>query len=160
MNEAQKEKLYLLFHEKVARYVASRISDPHTAEDVVSIVFLKVYQNLDRFDPSRAALSTWIFTIAKNVVINHYRMQKPCAELDEDMADSAQGIEEQILSAEMLERLAAALERLDQRERDLLILHYYERRSLKDIAESMRISYSSAKLLHRQALSDLQRMLK
>lgn len=86
-------------------------------------------------------------------------MQKNHAELDEDITDSTQNIEEQVLSAEMLERLAAALGRLEQRERDLLILHYYERRSLKDIAESMKISYSGAKLLHRQALSDLRRML-
>lgn len=65
MNKAEKEKLYLVFHEKVARYVSSRISNPHTAEDIVSIVFLKVYQSLDQFEPSRASLSTWIFTIAK-----------------------------------------------------------------------------------------------
>lgn len=65
------------------------------------------------------------------------------------MSDSAQCIQEQALSAEMLEKLAAALEHLEQRERDLLILHCYERRNLKDIAESMRISFSSTKLLHR-----------
>lgn len=76
------------------------------------------------------------------------------------MSDSAQCIQEQALSAEMLEKLAAALEHLEQRKRDLLIPHCYERRGLKDSAESMRISYSSTKLLHRQALSELQQMLK
>ena len=57
MTEGQRERVYLEYREKVAAYVGSRVSDVHTAEDLVSSVFLKVYQNLDSFDESRASLS-------------------------------------------------------------------------------------------------------
>ena len=159
MTEGLRERIYLEYREKVAAYVGSRVSDGHTAEDLVSSVFLKVYQNLDSFDESRASLSTWIYTITRNTVINHLRQQKPVYELDEGMACSEEGVEEALISRDMLERLAGALERLESRERDLIILYYCERRSLKEIARSMGISYSSVKLLHKRALGSLRRMM-
>lgn len=102
MTEWQRERVYLEYREKVAVYVGSRVSDVHTAEDLVSCVFLKVYQNLDSFDESRASLSTWIYTITKNTVINHFRLQKPSYELDEGMASPAEGVEEELINRDML----------------------------------------------------------
>ena len=159
MTEGQRERVYLEYREKVAAYVGSRVSDVHTAEDLVSSVFLKVYQNLDSFDESRASLSTWIYTITRNTVINHFRLQKPSYELDEGMDSRAEGVEEELINRDMLERQAGALGRLEQRERDLIILYYYERRSLKEIAQEMGISYSGAKLIHRRALGSLRLMI-
>lgn len=115
-----------------------------------------MYQNLDSFDESRGALSTWIYTIMKNTVINHFRLQKPSYELDEAMASPAEGVEEELINRDMLEQLAGALGRFEQHERDLIILYYYERRSLKEIAQEMGISYSGAKLIHKRALGSLQ----
>lgn len=156
MTEPEKERIYLEYRGRVAAYIGGRIRDKHTAEDLVSSVFLKVYSKLDSFDPERASLSTWIFTITRNTVISHYRLTRPAQELDEAMEDDGPGVEEQLVETESLERLAKALEGLKQKERDLVILHYYERLSLGDIAERMGISYSGAKLIHRRALEQLR----
>ena len=60
MTEAEKrERIYEEYQEKVRRYISSRIQNPHDAEDLVSCVFLKVYQKLGDFDETRASLSTW-----------------------------------------------------------------------------------------------------
>ena len=75
------------------------------------------------------------------------------------MEDEGPGIEEQLVETESLERLAKALKGLKQKERDLVILHYYERLSLGDIAERMGVSYSGAKLIHRRALEQLRLMM-
>ena len=156
---AQKEQIYMEYRDKVARYVAGKVGDIQEREDLVSSVFLKVFQNLDTFDRERASLSTCIYTITHNTVLNHYRGMRPVQELNEELADPSEGLEIHLLSEEMLERLARALEELDRRQRDLILLHYYENRTLKQIAALMQMSYANAKVIHQKALSRLRDQL-
>ena len=60
---------------------------------------------------------------------------------------------------ETLNELASALEKLPERERDLIILHYYHNRQLKEIAVKMHMSYSNCKLVHNKALMKLRQYL-
>ena len=71
-----REKIYLEFKNKVSAYVAGKGISGHEAEDIVADVFLKVYKNLDRYDETKASLSTWIYTITKNTVIKYFRSRK------------------------------------------------------------------------------------
>ena len=155
LTEENREKLYADFHNKVARYVAGKVPNPHDAEDLVSCVFLKVYQKLDSFDERKAAVSTWIYTIAQNTVIDYYRTRKQYSELPEDLAEESE-IDLKLLNDERLEQLCAALEQLDMRSRDLIILHYYKGFTLKIVAEKMQMSYANAKVIHRRALQKLR----
>ena len=123
-SDEEKNKIYTDFHKKVARYIAGKVPNPQDAEDLVSCVFMKVFQKLDTFDESKASLSTWIFTITRNTVYDFYGTRKDFSELPEDIATDS-NIDENLLNEEMLEQLADALESLDERSRDLIILHYY-----------------------------------
>jgi len=57
-----------------------------------------------------------------------------------------------------VQSLADALEKLDQRERDIILLHYYRGETLKEVAEKMNISYSYVKILHNNALANLKEL--
>lgn len=153
---ARQERIYIEFKDKVARYVRGKIVNEHDAEDVVSDVFVKVFNGLSDFDENKASLSTWIYTITRNAVIDHFRASKRLCELPEELY-SEDDTEQNIINTEMLERLADALERLNERERNIIVLHYYGGRTLKDIAEAMGISYSYTKLLHGGALKALRK---
>ena len=155
---ARQERIYIEFKDKVARYVRGKIGNEHDSEDVVSDVFVKVFNGLSDFDENKASLSTWIFTITRNAVIDYFRASKRLCELPEELY-SEDDTEQNIINAEMLERLADALERLNERERDIIVLHYYSGRTLKDIAEAMGISYSYIKLLHGGALKALRKLI-
>lgn len=155
---ARQERIYIEFKDKVARYVRGKIVNEHDAEDVVSDVFVKVFNGLSDFDENKASLSTWIFTITRNAVIDYFRASKRLCELPEELC-SEDDTEQKLINAEMLERLADALERLNERERDIIILHYYSGRTLKDIAQIMSISYSYVKLLHSDALKALRKYI-
>lgn len=157
-SEEEKNKIYTDFHKKVTRYVTGKIPNPQDAEDLVSCVFMKVFQKLDTFDESKASLSTWIFTITRNTVYDFYGTRKDFSELPEDIADDGK-IDENLLNEEMLEQLADALESLDERSRDLIILHYYDGLTLKEIAYRMQMSYPNAKVIHKKALRALQAFL-
>lgn len=157
-SEEEKNKIYIDYRQKVARYIAGKVPNPQDAEDLVSCVFLKIFQKLDTFDESKASLSTWIFTITRNTVYDFYGTRKDFSELPEDIADDGK-IDENLLNEEMLEQLADALESLDERSRDLIILHYYSGLSLKEIADRMQMSYPNAKVIHKKALRAMQAVL-
>ncbi len=157
-SEEEKNKIYTDFHKKVTRYVTGKIPNPQDAEDLVSCVFMKVFQKLDTFDESKASLSTWIFTITRNTVYDFYATRKDFSELPEDIATDS-NIDENLLNEETLEQLADALESLDERSRDLIILHYYSGLTLKEIADRMQMSYPNAKVIHKKALRAMQAFL-
>ena len=149
------DSLYLDYKDKVTAYVRSRIENKYDVEDIVSTVFLKIYQKIDSFDESKASLSTWIYTITRNTVIDYFREIKTHIEfLDEIEADTLSA--DSLVDDELLEDLAYALETLSERERDLIILHYYKGYTLKRISEMMDMSYINAKLIHTKALSMLR----
>lgn len=157
-SEEEKNKIYTDYYKKVTRYVTGKIPNHQDAEDLVSCVFMKVFQKLDTFDESKASLSTWIFTITRNTVYDFYSTRKDFSELPEELADDGK-IDENLLNEEMLEQLADALESLDERSRDLIILHYYSGLTLKEIADRMQMSYPNAKVIHKKALRALQAFL-
>ncbi len=65
--------IYKSYFGLISRYVHQKISDKMNAEELVSDVFIKVNTSLHRYDGNKAKFSTWIFTIAKNVLIDHFR---------------------------------------------------------------------------------------
>lgn len=151
------EQIYRDFYPKVRAYVRSKIQDPHEAEDLVSAVFLKVVQKLDSYDPARASLSTWVYTIARNTVTDHFRTRRTMVEFEDWMVSDIPAPD---LSDDALDTLADALLALKERERDLIVLHYYSGHTLKTVAEMMGMSYVNAKVIHKKALSRLQEEMK
>jgi len=152
------ETIYTQYYSKVMGYISSRIRNRADAEDLCSDVFEKVQRKLPDFDPEKASVSTWIFTITRNTVIDHYRRSKPSEELDENLSDDTE-IDEDLLNQESLSELAGALRALPEELRDLIVLRYYDGRPLTEVAELMGLSYGAVKLRHQSALAKLRRAL-
>ncbi len=68
-------ELYQCFSGKVAGYISSRVESSQDAEELVSRVFLNVYQNIDDLFEEKEAYCIWIYVITYNEVINYYRKQ-------------------------------------------------------------------------------------
>lgn len=149
-----KTKIYEDYHLKVLRYIQSKVNDYHLAEDLCSDVFVKVYEKLDTFDESKASISTWIFTITRNLLIDYYRTRKITVEIPDSLTYE-QDISD--VDPESLETLASALKELNDRDRKLIIMHYYEGKTLKEVAQTLGISYIYAKVLHQKALLSLKK---
>lgn len=152
------EEIYSKFHDKVLYYIKGKVGVPEDAEDLCSDVFTKVYENFARYDKELASVSTWIYRIAHNAVIDHYRTKKTSEELSEDIV-SGGDIEEGVLTREMLEELGDALKQLSEKDRAIIIYRYYDGLSLKQTAEKLGISYSGCKLRHSNALAVLKRYM-
>ena len=156
ITDIEKEKIYRDYHGKVCGYIRSKINSAQDAEDITSDVFVKVYEKLDTFDETKASLSTWIYTITRNTLTDYFRTRKVFEEIPETIKDEA-SVEDDICNAEMLETLADALESLEERERDIIILRFYCGKTLRDISAQMGISYAYVKVLQNKAFVKLKK---
>ena len=152
------DRIYTEYSGKVMGYIRARIRSSAEAEDLHSEVFEKVLKKIGEFDPSKASLNTWIFTITRNTVIDHFRRAKPSEELDENLSDNIE-LDEDLLNSETLSELAAALRKLPQQMMDIIVLRYYDGKPLTEIAEMMNLSYGAVKLRHQNAVLMLRQAL-
>lgn len=148
------EKLYQEFYPKVLGYVRSKVS-PSEAEDVTANVFVKVYANLERFDEQRASLSTWIYTITHNTVIDHWKRQKKAPLFLEEHLEYL--AEEAADMDGSLEALSEALEKLTSVQRDVVILHYYFGLQHTEIAQKLRLTSANTRKICSLALAALRK---
>ena len=102
------EKIYNDYYGKVMGYIMARVRRRAEAEDIASDVFEKIVRKIDDFDETKASVSTWVFTITRNTLIDHYRRTKPSEELDENLAEDGE-LDEDLLRSETLGELADAL---------------------------------------------------
>ena len=149
-----KEQIYTDYHNKILGYILSQVNDYNLAEDLCSDVFVKVYEKIDTFNSSKASFSTWIFTITRNKLIDYYRQRKVMVEIPETLAYEEDDDEPK---PEDLETLSKALDSLNDREKKIIVKHYYNKEKLKDIAIELNISYAYVKILHNKALLELKK---
>lgn len=161
MNKQDIGLIYTQYCDKVSRFVRYKIYNPIDVEDIVQTVFLKVYSNLDQYDETKASLSTWIYTITHNTVYDYLKDKRdhPVLELIDNTVDSAEEPDDSLLNKEALEELACALEKLPQKERDVIILIYYHGKPKTEVAKILDITYGQLRYLHDKALSRLKEAL-
>ena len=155
MTTMSMEQIYTAYYSKVMGYVGARIRNRADAEDLCADIFEKVQRKLGDFDPEKARIGTWIFSITRNTVIDHYRRTRPSEELDENLSDDSE-VDENLLQTETLDELASALRSLPQQLMDIIVLRYYDGRPLTEIAKMMGLSYGAVKLRHQNALMMLK----
>lgn len=152
------DEIYREYKSKVLAYIRGKIGNAEDAEDLCSDVFLKVQKKLPEYDQSKASVSTWIYTITRNAVIDFYRVNKITEELPEELA-MADDTDSELLRQETLSELADALNVLSDEERKVIVLHYYEKLSLREIELKTGLSYGQVKLRHNSALKTLRNFL-
>ena len=139
--------LYEQFMPKVYRYISFRIRDENMAQDLTSIVFEKALTKFSAFNPQKGSFSTWIFTIARNTVIDHYRVYKKHEDVVADVEVKATGQypspEDAAINSENSRRLRMFLARLNKREQEAIILKYSNGMSNREIAEVLHLTESN-----------------
>ncbi len=148
-----KQSFYYLvkrYEAKLMRYInhATNVS-PQEAEDLLQEIFIKVYRNLNGFDP-RLSFSSWIYRIAHNEVVNYYHKNKRRFEgLDvhaddeeieafaELISDAPDGYETLVKEEDAL-KIKQILAKLPAKYRDVLILYYLEGLSYSEISDVLR----------------------
>ena len=150
--------VYKQYEPKVRAYITGRVGNAEDINDLCADVFCDVMKQKEQFSGEEKAVSSFIFVITKRTVAMYYRTHRISSEIPEDLADETD-IEQQTIDAETLDRLADALEQLDERLRDIITLHYYGEKTLTEIATAMGMSYPNIKILHKKALNHLKKLI-
>ena len=139
---------------RVFNYFRYRGLDRATAEDLTSATFEKAWRARDRYRRDRAAVSTWLLAIGRNVGIDHFRRSRPEVPLVEDAARDEETPETAALRAGQSRRLTELLFALPERERELLALKYGADATNRAIATLTGLSESNVgTILHRTVVS-------
>lgn len=150
------DAIYREYREKVRGYIHSHVRNPEDAEDLCSEVFRKALEHLD--PGAGGNVSSYIYTITRNTVIDYGRTHRIDTPLTEDIPAEG-GPEEAAIRRDTLENLAAALRRLPEREREIIVLHYHANNSLHEISDKMSLPYGVVKRAHQSALAHLREAL-
>ncbi|MEG0382620.1 MAG: sigma-70 family RNA polymerase sigma factor [Christensenella sp.] len=152
------EQIYETYRIKVEGYVRNHVWNKADVNDIVSDVFVKVLSKIDTYDEQRAAIGTWIYTIAKNTVCDYFRKHGKTVLCDNlEYVGEEAAADDNMLREEELDSLAKALEKLSERERDILILRFYYEQTPLEIAEKMNLSYANVRYIQSIALKKMKR---
>lgn len=143
------DRLYAFFAYRTGR-------SPQDADDLTSATFERVVRHASRFDPKRASATTWLFTIAERVLIDHYRREGRRDErgLDEDDLEWA-GPDDRP-SVGLSPALEAALSGLGERERRVIGLRFGGDLSVREIATVVETSEANVHQILSRSLRRLR----
>lgn len=161
-NQDAFSQLYDIFVDPIYRYVYYRV-DSGEAEDIVETVFLKVWENIRQYKPQKRSFSAWIFRIAHNLIVDHYRSAKDRVfeELHPQIPDQSRQ-HNPIKSAQSIldnEVLKKALNNMKRQYREVIIYKFINELSNKEISEILGKSEGSLRILQFRALKALKKVL-
>lgn len=170
--EGDKESLEILigrYLKSIHSFVYKYVGNGAEAEDVTQEVFVKVWRNLKKFD-RKHSFKTWIFTIAKNTAIDWLKKKKaiPFSRFDTEdggnfiidtLADTAPRQSELFDSQNIAQAFSVLLDKLSDSYRSVLLLHYNNNLTFREIAEATGDPLHTVKSRHRRALIKLKDLL-
>lgn len=154
-------EVYTKYYSKLYKYTLYRVGDPNVAEDLVSEVFEKVLLKYDTYNPDKGMLSTWLFTIASNTVINYHKRDRCKTEpIDFGKVELKYHLEDLIIDRELKELLLKAIMCLEERQENIIALKFGACLTNRQIARLMRLTESNVGTILYRSLKKLKDILK
>ena len=155
--------LYERYRDPIYRFAYRLLGSAALAEDVTHDCFLSLLRRPEAFDPTRAALRTYLYAAVRNLALKQFRRPRLEVTLDdlnhEPPATEAQQPLRQLLAAELSEAVRRAIDNLPQLQREALILFEYEELSLAEIAAVVEADVGAVKARLARARENLRREL-
>jgi RNA polymerase sigma-70 factor, ECF subfamily len=145
------------------------------AEDLTQEVFIKMYRTLSSYDPSKGAFVTWVTTITRNLLVDHFRKtkqdrqtdsldapisaQEDAQPLSEQIHDQSTPADARVHSREVGETVHAALAKLSPELREAVILRDLQDFDYKEIATILRVPEGTVKSRINRGRAELARLL-
>lgn len=154
------EQAFERYYPAVFRYFRYRGADPETANDLASSTFEQALKNLSSYDPHKGQIQTWLFAIAHNLGINHWKAEKQTAPLDDDLPiPDDPPLEQGLILIQDKEQVLQALQFLDLRAREILALKFGGLISNRQIAGLTNLTESNVGVILYRSLLKLRTLL-
>ena len=156
------EELYLIHFDRIYSYLHMSVGNRHDAEDLTTQTFLKMLESIGRFRWQSVPFSAWLFRIAHNLAMDHFRAarrwqpEEEVPEPEDRQEDSAEDLAMAAIShASMLE----LIEKLSPEQQQVLTLKFVFNFPNADVAKILDKTEGAIKCLQHRALASLQKQI-
>ena len=156
------EELYLIHFDRFYSYLQMSVGNKHDAEDLTNQTFVKMIESIDRFEWRKVPLSAWLFRIAHNLAMDHFRGRRrwqPEEEPPEPVGGSERSAEDAAFHAFGERSLFELIEGLSEDQQQVLTLKFGFDFSNAEVGTILGKSEGAIKSLQHRALASLQRQL-
>lgn len=162
-DEAALSEIYDRYELKIYNYIYRRTSDPGLSEDLTAQVFLKMLEAIQSERAWHSSFSGWLYRIAHNLVIDHYRARDRQKQVSiDDVPNMRDTGTTPVRAAEVsleAEALRSAIRRLTDEQAQVISLRFLEGYSFAEIAEMMDKTEGAVKALQHRAVATLRQLL-
>ena len=169
------EEIVQRFHRRIYNVCYRFAGDPDSAQDLTQEAFIKMYRTLATYDSSKGAFMTWVTTITRNLLVDHFRKTKgdrltdsldaPMSEhedalpLSDQIADRGPSPDSRAQSRETGEMVHGALQKLSPELREAVILRDLQDMDYREIATVLRVPEGTVKSRINRGRAELARLL-
>jgi RNA polymerase sigma-70 factor (ECF subfamily) len=167
------DSVYSENFEFVTLFVRAKVKNPEVVEELVQDTFVRVAKHLHTFDQSMATLRTWLCTIAKNIMTDHFRKEKVdhvadhthvSDYTDDNGAESFQLVgfdsaDSMMINAELREKIDSCMDKLKPHYKGVAEMYFKEGRKYEEIVKILNVPMGTVKTLIRRSKAQLQEML-
>lgn len=151
------EELYKLYYKLILNFIMQMLHNTEVAEELANDTFIKVCQNMDKYDSEKSSIKTWVCTIAKRLVIDFVRKDESdkyinvSSFVDESgnekiqIADMSNKSDENLENKELLEAVQKAMSSLKPKYQKIATMFFIEDRPYPEIAEALEMPVGSVK---------------
>ncbi|MBI2638999.1 sigma-70 family RNA polymerase sigma factor [Candidatus Peregrinibacteria bacterium] len=159
-DQASFSQLYEMYLPKIFAYVTRRIGNRDEAEDLTSNIFVRVLENMKKFDPKKSSFKTWIYTIATRMMIDYFRTHKKkrteSIEMAETISDPQKNPHEQAQENQQRQKVLSVIDQLSDRHQRILMLKYFSGLETPELALALGVTENNASVIVHRALKDFQ----
>lgn len=157
-------RLFEHFAPRLKTWLMRTGSEPELADDLVQDAFVLLWRKAAQFDPARARVAAWLFTIARNLRVDRHRgLCESWLSLDsvdaEQVPDAAPSIDARMAAAHSGDNVRRALTQLSSDQRTLVQLSFYDDKSHSSIASETGLPLGTVKTRLRAAATRLRKLL-
>src|SRR5437764_12718414 len=156
------EELYLLHFDRIYSYLHVSVGNRHDAEDLTTQVFVKMLESIGKFRWRSAPFSAWLFRIAHNLAMDHFRANKrwqPEEEVPEPDPGDRSAAEDEALESIGRQSMLEMIGKLSHEQQQVLTLKFVFNFSNAEAATILDKTEGAIKSLQHRALASLQRQL-
>jgi RNA polymerase sigma-70 factor, ECF subfamily len=153
--------LYDHYQPQIYRFIVLKVGRREEAEDLTHHVFLSAWQNIRSYRHQGHPFSSWLYQIARNQIIDHYRSERQTIDLEsvQDIVISISDTEATSDDKFEMERVMRSIRKMKPEYQDILIMRFVEELSIREVAESLRKSEGAVKLLQHRAMKQLKELM-
>jgi RNA polymerase sigma-70 factor (ECF subfamily) len=160
------EKLYDRYEQMVYSFAYRIVKDSMAAEEVMQELFMRIWKNPEQYDSAKGKLSTWMFTVTRNIAIDQLRkkntrlpQQSADAEEVQQLRDTGAMTEDMVEMLLAGEQVREALQELSRDQQQVMDLIYYQGLTQQEVAYHVAVPLGTVKSRVRLAMKQLQKRL-